>query len=206
MPPLSSLLCTLLLSQIGGNPSVPVTVAPPTSNPHGPAIPAATYPGTSVTNENLTHPSAGAVLNPSQPAAARAGIAQPPAVSLRPTTAQLVADALSLPPGNTIGGQPVPLVSVVATVLERQRQIEAVHAYWRLAEAIGEFHFCQERQQQIARLRAANGEATDLRTARAVATAQIREAEVQIATAQHDLAEILLLRRPPPCPCPRTGR
>ena len=123
-------------------------------------------------------------------------------MSLRPTTAQLVADALSLPPGNTISGQPVPLVSVVATVLERQRQIEAVHAYWRLAEAIGEFHFCQERQQQIARLRAANGEATDLRTARAVATAQLREAEVQIATAQHDLAEILLLAPATPLPLP----
>ena len=58
----------------------------------------------------------------------------------RATTAQLLTDALTLPPGSTISGQPVFLVSVVATAPQRQRQIDAVHAYWRLAEATGEYH------------------------------------------------------------------
>jgi hypothetical protein len=113
-----------------------------------------------------------------------------------------VTDALTLPPGSTISGQPVFLVSVVATVPQRQRQIDAVHAYWRLAEAAGEFRVSYERQQRLARLRAGNGEAAELRTAQAVAAAQVREAELQVITAQHDLAEILLLAAGTPLPLP----
>ena len=37
MPPYSWLLSSLLVSQIGGNPPVPVTVAPPTTGLRGPA-------------------------------------------------------------------------------------------------------------------------------------------------------------------------
>jgi len=113
-----------------------------------------------------------------------------------------LADALTLLPGSTISGQSVPLVAVLATAPERQQQIEAVHAYWRLAEAVGEYHFSHEHQQRIARLGAKNGEAADLRTAQADAAAQLREAEVQITIAQHDLAEILRLApdTPPPLP------
>ena len=180
-----------------------MTVAPPTSNPHGPAIPAATYPG------NLGHE-----RKPDSPR--RRGGSQPVSTGSGPSWNCSTTGRVPAANDRATGGRrPFPCrratrsaasrfrqVSVVATVLERQRQIEAVHAYWRLAEAIGEFHFCQERQQQIARLRAANGEATDLRTARAVATAQIGEAEVQIATAQHDLAEILLLAPAAPLPLP----
>jgi hypothetical protein len=94
------------------------------------------------------------------------------------------------------------LVSVVATAPERQRQTEAIHAYWKLADAIGEYRCCYERQQRVARLRAGNGEAADLRTAQADAAAQVREAEVQVTTAQHDLAEILLLTPGTPLPLP----
>jgi hypothetical protein len=67
---------------------------------------------------------------------------------------------------------------------------------------VGEYHFCHERQQRLALLKAGNGEAADLRTAQAVAVAQLREAEVQITSAQHDLAEILLLVPGTPLPLP----
>ena len=129
-------------------------------------------------------------------------VAHPPAARPRATTAQLVTDALTLPPGSTIGGQPVFLVSVVATVPQRQRQIDAVHAYRRLAEATGEYHVGYERQQRLASLRAGIDEAAELRTAQAVAAAQLREAELQVITAQHDLAEILLLAAGTPLPLP----
>ena len=158
----------------------------------GAAVPAARTRG--------APPSDGAPIASRQ--ARRRPAVPPPAVPAQPTTAQLVADALTLPPGSTISGQPVSLASVVATAPERQRQIEAVHAYWRLAEAVGEYHFCHQRQQRLARLRAGNDEAADLRTARAIAAAQIREAEVQVTTAQHDLAEILLLVPGTPLPLP----
>ena len=192
MPLYSLLLTSLLVSQIGAIPPLPVTTPPPTTNPAGPAIPAATFPGTPATG--------GAII--SQPLTAPAHSVQPSAASAKATTAQLVAEALTLPPGSTITGQAVSLVSVVATVPDRPRQIEAVHAYWRLADAVGEYHFCQDRQQRLARLRAGNDEAADLKTAQAIAAAQVAEAELQVTTAQHDLAEILLLVQGTPLPLP----
>ena len=196
------LLSSLLVGQIGGNPTVPVTSPPPMTNPRGPAVPAATYPGNPTNSGIIVHPSVGQVFNRSQPVAVPARVVQPPAVPVRATTAQLVADALTLPPGHTLSGRPVSLLSVMATVPQRQRQIEAVHAYWRLAEAVGEYHFSHERQQRLARLPAGSDEAAEVRTARAVAAAQLQEAEVQVTTAQHDLAEILLLAPGTPLPLP----
>ena len=192
MHPCSWLLSLLLVSQIGGNPSVPVAAASRTTTSSGPAILAETHPGTFAIGGDLIR----------EPTSVSAGVAQPPATPVRATTAQLVSDALILPPGSKISGQTVSLVSVVATVPERPRQIEAVHAYWRLAEAVGEFHFSYERQQRLVRLLAGNNEAADLRTARAVATAQMCETELQVMTAQHDLAEILLLVPSAPLPLP----
>ena len=201
MPLCSWLLSSLLVSQIAGNPSVPLTVAPPTANSHGPAVPAATYPGTP-TIGGVATPDRGGATPALAPATLPVRAVQPPAAPLRATTSQLVADALAVPSGSTITGQPVSLVSVVATAPERQRQIEAVHAYWRLAEAIGDYHCNYERQQRLARLRAENDEAAELRTARAIAAAQVHEAELQVTTAQHDLAEILLLAPGTPLPLP----
>src|SRR5271157_1298076 len=97
MPLNSWLLTSLLASQIGGSPVAPVTTPPPTSNPRGPAVPAATYPGTPTIG--------GSIIG--QPSTGPARVAQPPAVPVRATTGQLLTDALTLPPGSTIGGQPV---------------------------------------------------------------------------------------------------
>ncbi len=198
MPLYSWLLSSLLVGQIGGDPSAAVMVAPPTAIQHGPAIPAVTFPGTPANGgASIREPALPVVVGRNAIPSTNA-----PATPTRVTTPQLVADALALPPGNTISGRPVSLVSVVATVPERPRQIEAVHAYWRLAEAMGEYHFAHERQQRLAPLRAGNGEAADLRTARAIAEARLREAEVQLTTAQHDLAEILSLVPGTPLPLP----
>jgi len=195
MPLHSWLLGTLLVSQAASNPGVPVTITPPkavSQIPAIPTVPAVTRPGTPAI-EGTPKLESGV---------APARTIQTPPLATRVTTPQLVADALALPPGNTISGQPVSLVSVVATAPERQRQIEAVHAYWRLSEAVGDYHFCFERQQRLTRLSAGNDEAADLRTAQAIAAAQIREAEVIVTTAQHDLAEVLLLAPSSPLPLP----
>ena len=204
MPLYPWLLSSLLIGQIGGNPTLPVTAIPPQTIPNRPAAPAATDLRTPTLGQDAVRQVPPPVIgkNAVPPRDTPDRVVRPPAASVRPTTVQLVADALALPPGNTISGQPVLLVSVVATAPDRQRQIEAVHAYWRLAEAVGEYHFCHERQQRLARLRAGNDEAADLRTAQAVAAAQMREAEVQVTTAQHDLAEVLLLAPGTPLPLP----
>ena len=59
-----------------------------------------------------------------------------------------------------------------------------------------------ERQQRLAKLQAASDEAADLRTARAVAAADLSEAVVAVTSAQHDLAEVLLLAPSTPLPLP----
>jgi hypothetical protein len=96
----------------------------------------------------------------------------------------------------------VALVSVVATVPNRPRQIEAVHLYWRLAEAVADYHFCFECQQRLSRLRAGNDEAAEFRTRQAVAMAELREADLKVTAAQHDLAETLSLASGIPLPLP----
>ena len=182
MPVCSWILSLVLVGQIGGASLAPANGVLPAAPSHGSGVPAAP--------RNITA-DAGSV---------KTGQSQAP--SVRATTPQLVADALILPQGSTITGRPVSLVSVVATVAERSRQVAAVHAYWRLAEAVGEYHFAQDRQQRLSRLRAGNDEEAELRTARTSADAQLREAEVQVATAQHDLAETLLLTGGTPLPLP----
>lgn len=197
MPFYSWLLSSLLVSQISRIPPVPVTAIPPATNSpaviaRGPRDPSATSLGLSAKDG----------AGPREPEVNPARMDQSPALPIRATPAQLVTDALTLPPGGVISGQPVSLLSVVATAPERQRQIEAVHSYWHLVEALGNYHFCYDCQQRLMRLKAGNDEAADLRTAQAVAAAQVREAELQITTGQHDLAEILLLTPGTPLPLP----
>ena len=157
MPLYTWLLTALLVSQTGGNLSAPVTVAPPTTNSIGPAVSAASSAGTAAAGGTSAQKSAlpaaaGRSTLAGHDAPARA--VQPPAGFGKATTAQLVADALALPPGSTISGRRVSLLSVVATAPQRQGQIEAVHAYWKLAEAVGDYHFAHDRQQRLARLQA----------------------------------------------------
>jgi hypothetical protein len=180
MPLYSWMLSSLLVCQAAADPAVPVLMAPP-----GAATPATPMPSS----------------RPSSPFIPT-GTAQAPAAVSRPTTAQLVADALAPSPDGAVSGRAVPLVSVIATAPTRQRQTEAVHAYWRLAEAVGDYHFCSLRQQRLARLKVRNDEAADLRAVQAVATAEIRDAELRITTAQNDLAETLHLAPGTPLPLP----
>ena len=199
MPLCPWLLSSLLVSQLGGNPSVPVTVAPPTASP-GRA-------GGSGRNRSGQPP-----LLAGQFSANRLRPWSNDGMPLHRTISPPCRCEQRLP---NWWPTPSPCRQAARSAASRfrwcrssrrcrnvQRQIEAVHAYWRLAEALGEYHFVHERQQRLARLRAGNGEAADLRTARAIAAAQLREAEVQVTTAQHDLAEILLLVPGTPLPLP----
>ncbi len=127
--------------------------------------------------------------------------------STRATSDQLVADALALPTDGAITGRPISLLSAVAAVPDRARQLEAVHAYWRLVQAIGDYRYCHERQQRLARLKAAGTEtagteAPDLRTAQAIAVAQLHDAELQATSAQQDLAAKLDFPETAPLPLP----
>jgi hypothetical protein len=171
----SWLLSVYLVGQVGGIPVPPVVVQPP----------------------GAVRPSNGDTAIGANPAKK----------STRTTSEQLVADAIALPTDGSITGRPISLLSAVAAVPDRARQLEAVHAYWRLVQAIGEYRYCHERQQRLARLKAAGGEAAgneaaDLRTAQAIAVAQLHEAELQATSAQHELAAKLDFPEVAPLPLP----
>ena len=146
---------------------------------------------------------ASAEMRPIRPAEVGAAVgANSTNISARATSEQLVADALALPTDGTITGRPISLLTAVAAVPDRAQQLEAVHAYWRLVEAIGDYRYCHERQQRLARLKAAADEAADLRTAQAIAVAQLHEAELQATSAQHELAAKLDFPETAPLPLP----
>jgi hypothetical protein len=181
----SWIISSLLAGQIAANPPIPRIPPPPTDASSLPSGRGETIPRSAV-----------------QVQAGQTSAVPAQAARSRASTAQLVSEALSLPSGSTIVGRDLPLASVVATASTRPQQIEAVHVYWRLAEAVGEYHFCYDRQQRLARLKVRNDEAADLRAVQAVATAEIRDAELRITTAQHDLAETLHLEPGAPLPLP----
>jgi hypothetical protein len=113
-----------------------------------------------------------------------------------------VDEALSLPAGSAFTGRPMALLTVVATVQDRRQQAEATHAYWRLAEAIAEYRFCTDRDQQLSRLTARADEAAALRAAIAASAAAAKEAELSVLAAQHDLGARMLLPAESPLPLP----
>ena len=188
----SWLLSVCLVGQVSRIPPPPIDIPPP-----------ATSPAKSISGDESAR-STGFSRNPTdRPSEVGKAIGANPANnSARATSDQLVADALALPIDGSITGRPISLLTAVAAVRDRARQLEAVHAYWRLAEAIGDYRYCFERQQRLARLKAASDEAADLRTAQAIAVAQLHDAELQTTSAQQDLAAKLDFPETAPLPLP----
>src|SRR5689334_15966775 len=94
---------------------------------------------------------------------AAAGGATPASISAHAiaTPDQLVADAIALPTDGSITGRPISLLSALSAMPDRAKQLDAVHAYWRLVQAIGDYRYCHERQRRLVRLKASTEEAAD---------------------------------------------
>ncbi len=188
----SWLLSVCLVGQVGRIPPPPVGVQAPATAPTG-AVSGGEGARSSGFSRNTTD----------RPSGSGTAIGANSAnTSAHATSDQLVVDALALPTDGTITGRPISLLTAVAAVPDRAKQLEAVHAYWRLVEAIGGYRYCHERQQRLARLKAAGDEAADLRTAQAIAVAQLHEAELQATSAQHELAAKLDFPETAPLPLP----
>jgi hypothetical protein len=113
-----------------------------------------------------------------------------------------VAEAVTLPPGNTLNGRPVALLSLVSAIQERRQQVEAVHAYWRLAQAVAEYRFCFDEDQQLGRMKPRAEETADWRAAQAASAARLREAEVEATSAQIEVATLMASPVDSPLPLP----
>jgi len=118
--------------------------------------------------------------------------------SMRPP--EMVAEAILLPAQSTLTGQPLSLLDALGSTPDRRRQLEAVHAYWRLAQAVAEYHFCLDYVQGLEKLKDGAEKNVSLRLIRTSATAQLREAEIVAVRTQHELAELINLPHDAPRP------
>jgi len=113
---------------------------------------------------------------------------------------EMVAEALMLPGGSALTGQPLTLLRVLSSTPDRRRQLELTKMYWRLAQAVANYHFCLNRANELAKLSPRAEDAAAMRLARASSAASLREAELEAADAQHELAGLMPL--PPDAPLP----
>ncbi len=111
-----------------------------------------------------------------------------PGESHRPTPAQVVADLCRLPQDAAIAGNPLSLVQAISYARDRKQQADVIHAYWRLTQAVAEYHICFEAERQLGPLQAREEAGTILLTAKAAAKASLQAARVAASRAQYDLA------------------
>ncbi len=114
-----------------------------------------------------------------------------------------VVQAMTLPEGSALTGQPWTLQDVLATTPDRRQQLELVRTYWELARAVGEYRYCWEYAQGVERLAAsaAQGEAS-IRHSRASAAAMLRRAELEVVQVQCELARLARLPSDAALPLP----
>ena len=155
-----------------------------------PGLPGAAgqVPGTPASRSDLAPASPYSIPKASGEPADRA--ANPPAArdAHRPTPAQVVADLARLPEGAAVVGSPLSLVQAVSRANDRNQQAAVTHAYWRLTQAVAEYHICFEADRQLGQVRAREEAGTVLLTAQAEAKAALQAARVAVSTAQYDLA------------------
>ncbi|MEN6452605.1 MAG: hypothetical protein ABFC96_19110 [Thermoguttaceae bacterium] len=108
--------------------------------------------------------------------------------------ADMMADAARLPQGATLTGQPMTLVNAIGSGADRRAQLEIVRAYWRLFAAAADYRYASDYAKTVEPLRLRGSDSASLRAARAAASAQLRQSELEAIAAQHELAT--LLRQP----------
>lgn len=119
---------------------------------------------------------------------------------LRPP--EMVAEAMRLPNGSALGGQPVTVLSVLASSADRRQQLELMRAYWRLVQAMGEYRFCSEHVKNLGSVEPGGKESASLRLARASAEAMLRQSELEATGAQCELGRLMQLAPGTPLPLP----
>ena len=105
----------------------------------------------------------------------------------------MVANAMALPAGSTLAGQPWTLLNVLSATVDRRQQLELTRAYWRLTQAVGEYHFCADHAARLGQLKASSADAAATRFGQAAAAAMLRQAELEATEAQYGLAQLLRL-------------
>ena len=111
----------------------------------------------------------------------------------RPNPPEMVAEAITLPTGSALAGQPLSLMSALSSTPDRRQQLEIARGYWRLVQTVAAYHFCLEHSQQLGRIKPAGNDPASLRLARASATAMLSQSELEATAAQCELARLVRL-------------
>ena len=118
----------------------------------------------------------------------RAANPSPPRESHRATPAQEVA-ALCRPAedATSVGGR-LSLLQAISNARDRNQQAAAIHAYWRLTQAMAEYRISFEAQRRLSQIQARNEAAAMLLSSQAAGMASVQAAKVALLKAQYDLA------------------
>jgi hypothetical protein len=100
----------------------------------------------------------------------------------------MVASLSTLSQAEVIAGSRLSLVQAVSRARDRNQQAAVIHAYWRLTQAVAEYHICFEAERQLTQFRAKEVPGTILLTAQAAAKASLQAAKVAVSGAQYELA------------------
>jgi hypothetical protein len=122
---------------------------------------------------------------------------------------EMIAEAMRLPAGE-VSGKPLGLLAAVSSGADRRQQFEIVLAYWRLAEAVAEYHYCLDHAKTLDSLGAfggtgfggMRGDDAAMAAARADAAAQAQEAQLGLLRAQYELAALMRAAAATPLPLP----
>jgi hypothetical protein len=112
-----------------------------------------------------------------------------PRQRLRPPDILAQALTSSAPPDN--GAKPLSLVTALSRTNDRQQQLRIARAYWRLATAQAEFNWTEDHHDKLANHTRAHANAPEALSALASAKAEMHDAEVNVAQAQQELADLV---------------
>lgn len=105
-------------------------------------------------------------------------------------TRQSIANLLRLPEGSPAKGSPLTLREAIGATVDRPRQLEITHLYWRLNEAVGTLRATWDEAQQLQQLQSSAQDAGLLNAARNSAAARLQAAALGVSRVQHELAEM----------------
>jgi hypothetical protein len=117
-------------------------------------------------------------------------------------SAEIVVQAMQLPAGSPVVGQPMTLLAALGSTADRSQQLKVVRAYWRLVQSAAEYSFCRDYVKALARIKPGGPADASVKPATAAAAAQLREAELATVRAQYELAELIRLPAGSPLPLP----
>ena len=106
---------------------------------------------------------------------------------------ELIAQAMQPLDGAALSGRSVPLAEVLAYANTPQRQLETVHAYWRLVASVANYNLQCRLVRRLDIPNVKNADLPVLKMARASAAAALEEARCEAISAQHTLAQTAML-------------